>query len=110
MHASQRAAIDRSRRLKAAETQYRKTKGVHPAYPWSEWSDRPRAGALWSFTEITALTSSIKELTNVGDKVRKLNVADLCELAWRHGRSANGVYEKLQDLLGRQFYRIMEYI
>jgi hypothetical protein len=101
---AQHRAIEISRRLNAAETQYRKTRGVHPAHPWSQWDERPRAGAIWSLSELLALNTSMGELLTGP----KLGTLDLCELAWRHGRSANGVNEKLKDVLGRQYYKLVD--
>lgn len=97
-------AIKRTNVLNKAEIRYRKEKGVNPAFPWSSWGDRPRAGALWTSKEINALTMSIENFKGVLLDYQKLGVNHICALAWTHGRSANGVNEKIYTLLGPKEY------
>ena len=93
----------RQRELNALEKAYRKEKGVHPAFPWSMWGDRPRGGAIWTEPELDSIAVFLNERF---DGKTKLEIEVFAELAWLHGRSANAVYEKLVDFMGwKQFNR-----
>lgn len=59
----------------------------------AEWGTTPRSGAKWSFSEFGDLMVSIKTLRDQrGDK---LDLNDIVHLAWKHGRSATAVQDKL---------------
>lgn len=91
----QQEAIARHKFFKASEAKYRATHEKNPSFPWSDWGDRPRAGAVWTLTELTELhrifTSTIGTVQTV---------VFLCDLAWKHGRSVDAIFEKLRQEFG----------
>lgn len=106
MTSYQQHAIIRTKLLNRAEQLLRKTKGQHPAFPWSDWGDRPRAGALWSEAELESAKLHVAQEF----KGSRLPFTVFADLAWLHGRSANGIHDKLKDVMGKMFYKTFEYI
>jgi hypothetical protein len=90
--------------LNIAELKYRKEHGRNPSMPWSEWGDRPRAGARWNSDEMTALLMRVSEMSTaipIGDRMGAVHLA---ELAWWHGRSAVAIRSQLVTELGSLKY------
>lgn len=95
-----------TKRLKKAQTEYNRKRGPNPAFPWSTWGQTPRSGAKWTDVEIKSLMLSISTMQQT---VELLGINHLCELAWLHGRSAEGVRIKLSQLFTyKDYYSIFE--
>ncbi len=96
-------------RLKRAEAKFRAESGKFQGGNslWNDWSERPRSGARWTSEELIAVETMLEQMTQ--HTFAPLNEVHLCHIAWRHGRSANAVREKLAEHLGfKRYYSIFE--
>lgn len=94
-----------TRYLKSLDAAYRTAHGPNPELPL--WGDKPRTGSKWHLLEEKDLLIRLKAMT---DQSTVLAHYQLAELAWYHGRSSDGIEQRLRKLIGSgSYYRLFNF-
>lgn len=100
--------IYRTTTLKKAEKQIKFERENNPDFSdfIHAMSKAPRCGAIYSNMETDTLRDVVIEHVNMSGK--KMTARDIAKLAWKCGRSANGLNTKLLQIFGRGYYTYIE--
>jgi hypothetical protein len=95
----------RQAKLKKLDAEVHAQLGQNPAFPWSNWGKTPRAGARWTEEEVESIRSAIELDYKPAAGKNRIGLRCFSELAWAHGRSGIGVFEKLKQLYRGTFWK-----